>query len=61
MAASRVFSLRKREQLFLGGREDDHAHMQRFTIAHTIGHHPLHSEDTLHYYKPEVYPEEVFN
>ncbi len=40
---------KKGEKLFLGVNEKHTEQRQRFTIAHEIGHHILHTDDILHY------------
>jgi Zn-dependent peptidase ImmA (M78 family) len=45
---------RKDDNLHLGVNSQHHKHRQRFTIAHEIGHYLLHSNQMLHYDRPEV-------
>lgn len=41
--------IRDKNNNYIGINEHDTPARQRFTIAHEIGHHMLHSTDTLHY------------
>jgi len=40
---------KKNNKLFLGVNSNHHEVRQRFTIAHEIGHHVLHTDDILHH------------
>lgn len=41
--------VREHNNYYIGVNKNHHPHRKRFTIAHEIGHHVLHSTDTLHY------------